>query len=189
MSVSNTSSTNTAAFCHSPANWSAGPRWKLWNKDNGDGFSLRSWTQGTSWKDVKYGSANLTDWYMLTATFSNGWQRLYVNSVIVDSIQASLDSINVFNSIMIGGSKESPSGSITGVWQGSLDEAGIWGRSLSQSEITDIYLGADSTYLTYSPYLDKVESCVGNTVTDTDYPDTSSYDIVWYTSPSGLRCA
>ena len=186
VSISNSSATNTAAFCHSPANWNAGPRWKLWNKDNGDGLSLRSWTQATSWKDVKYGSANLNDWYMLTATFSDGWQKLYVNSVIVDSIQASLDTINVFNSIMIGGTKESSSGTITGIWQGSLDEAGIWGRSLSQSEITDIYLGADTNFLAQVPYINVVESCIGNTVTDIDYPDTSLYDIVWYTSPATL---
>ena len=83
---------------------------------------------------VLVNSVSIDVWYHIMCVFNGTDIFLYVNGTLVNNGTDPLDS-NSTNSILVGGRDTS------GFFNGTIDEVAIWNRSLSASEIQQIYQG------------------------------------------------
>lgn len=81
-------------------------------------------------------------WLLLTATFNNGIEKIYLNDVLQTSISsgAGITNFGSNNNSLYFGTRD-PSNGYVGYLSGKLDDIGIWNRALTQQEITDLYNG------------------------------------------------
>ncbi len=82
-------------------------------------------------------------WYMLTATYDGSQEKLYINGVL-DNWRAQSGAIpSSPYPLMLGSHGTSPSSEF---FNGTMDEVRIYNRSLSASEIQQLYLGNPLSY-------------------------------------------
>ena len=86
-------------------------------------------------------------WVMITMTRNATHWSFYANGDLKAIISASNALNTNNNNLTWGGVKTASVTSLTG----TLDEAGIWNRSISASEISDLYNGGDGISYTSSP--------------------------------------
>ncbi len=84
------------------------------------------------------------NWHHLAGTYDNSSGiYLYVDGVLKNSSDANIDVFDGSAGIRIGGSANSPAicgpAIAAASFNGTIDEVGIWNRSLSASEIMDLY--------------------------------------------------
>ena len=90
------------------------------------------------------GTANLTldSWqHLIFVTNTTGW-FLFVNGTRVGAIPAR-SAVNIGGKILIGNIYQGDSPETGAGFTGLMDEVAIWNRSLSQSEITELYNSGD----------------------------------------------
>jgi hypothetical protein len=108
-----------------PSNHGQGPQFEIWNG-------------GIGYVSISNNSMNLGDgqWYMFTATYKNGEQKLYINGSLVASsaVTGTLPSNSV--AISLGGNEFGP---YHHRWIGEIDEVSIYTSVKSASEILDLY--------------------------------------------------
>lgn len=119
----------------------------------GNGFQLN--LNGAKLQVGKFGG-NATDsntslstatWYMVTVTFSGSTVTYYLNgssdgSQTLSSVSTTIGTARIGKSIINWDSADG-----TYVWDGLIDELGVWDRALSGAEITSLYGGgAGFTY-------------------------------------------
>lgn len=73
-------------------------------------------------------------WYHFAVTFSQTRLKIYINGILENTTTFSGALVNNTENISIGGDNVS-----TYLYDGLLDEIGIWKRELAQSEITTLY--------------------------------------------------
>lgn len=78
-------------------------------------------------------------WYMVTGVYDGSTQKIYANGVLKKTCSYGSSNYANDNMFMTG----------TSYYDGNLDEFGIWGRALTQTEITTLYGGG--TGMTYLP--------------------------------------
>jgi len=104
---------------------------------------LRIWQLPTSYESAA--SIPLDEWTNIIISRSGGTTSVYING----SLDGSFEDNKNFQSqkFTIGGPVNNPNTSSFLHYDGKLDEMGIWGRALAQSEITELYNNGDG--LTY----------------------------------------
>lgn len=107
-----------------------------------DGFWYRSDTAGGEDR-IETGPANASQWYHIVGTGNSSFIELFIDSVS-QGIVASGTPIAKSLGDRIGAYATGPTAFMTGV----VDEVGVWGRQLSNSEITDLY--NDGVGITYT---------------------------------------
>ncbi len=116
------------------------------NSDDGYALKTRDGQLGLRAFGVgSYYSADLlqTDvWQHVAVVFDSSYDAtFYINGVNVGTVNGSSPVIaNVDDLLRIGATSDSGAGSISGSYQGALDELAIYGRELTTSEIYGIYL-------------------------------------------------
>lgn len=113
------------------------------NFGNGNLEVFANTTGGDTPLTASLATYDLTQWTHFAVTYQEGTAlTAYVNGSAVNSVVPSgvLDPSNFLN---IGADR---SGNRT--WDGTIDEVGIWDRTLSASEISDLYNGGSGTELT-----------------------------------------
>ncbi|MEK6919264.1 MAG: LamG domain-containing protein, partial [Nanoarchaeota archaeon] len=81
----------------------------------------------------------INEWYHITLTLDGTVEKCYVNGVENGTGAFSFNNINAATEIVIGS------------FNGSIDELAIWNRSLSATEIYNLYLNGQSRFFTTSP--------------------------------------
>ncbi|MFZ4680660.1 MAG: LamG-like jellyroll fold domain-containing protein [Flavobacterium sp.] len=96
---------------------------------------------------------NSGTWYNITFTRSNSESREYVNGILVSSVLQSNYQPATQCPIFFGSNHLDSNNNPLSVFNGKVDDIGIWNRALTQEEITNLY---------------NVNQCITNiTVTDT----------------------
>lgn len=80
---------------------------------------------------------NLDTWYFIAATFDRGTIRYYVNGTLVKTQVFAVQSLSPTSDGDFEIGKDSP-GDVEYL-NGTLDDLGIWNRTLTQTEITSLY--------------------------------------------------
>ena len=103
-------------------------------------------------------------WYHLVTTLDSNYGRLYINGLnVANTSRASATAINSgTNTFTLGrlGTYD------YGYWDGRMDEIGMWNRSLSDSEVKDLYNGGDG--ITYSEEEPEADCTFSGYVKDED---------------------
>jgi hypothetical protein len=82
-------------------------------------------------------------WHNIVAIIvKNGYSKLYINGLFVDSSQTACNPINTTNYNLYLGNGIGPGTTFTThLYKGFLDDIGIWNRALTPQEITNLYNG------------------------------------------------
>jgi hypothetical protein len=75
------------------------------------------------------------NWHHFVGTFNGQTWKLYLNSILIDSVNNSTTNPNV-GDLIFGSSGTCPN------WQGSIDDIGIWNRALDSCEVKDLYFAS-----------------------------------------------
>ena len=75
------------------------------------------------------------NWHHFVGTFNGQTWKLYLNSILIDSVNNSTTNPNV-GDLIFGSSGTCPN------WQGSIDDIGIWNRALNEEEVTSLFYGS-----------------------------------------------
>jgi len=79
-------------------------------------------------------------WYHMVGTFDNGVVKIYVNGVLEHTTVNPNNQIGYnTNPFWIGKQKGTGWPGFFYLWNGSIDDIGMWNRALSQQEITNLY--------------------------------------------------
>jgi hypothetical protein len=97
--------------------------------DDQNGIAFFSWT--SPYDLIAYPAINTSEWYHVTATFNGNTSKLYLNGVLLDSVQQTKNTI--LSNLSIGNN------SIDQQTNGKIDDIGIWNRALTQDEIANLY--------------------------------------------------
>ena len=104
-----------------------------------NGFSINETTSNDS-GFVAYNSS-LNQWYNYIVIRDGIELKLFVNGILQDSISTNT-ILNLSNNTTIKiGAVIAPISGLVGCHYGKIDDIGIWNRSLTQQEITDLYNG------------------------------------------------
>lgn len=106
-------------------------------------------------------------WYFVVVTYNGSHVNLYVNGtadVAPTAMTGSLD-INA-DTVYIGANQ----GAAEEYWDGVIDEVGIWNRSLSQAEITQLYNNGDG--ITWTDVFSDISVTLNAPVNDTLQSET-----------------
>ena len=101
------------------------------------------WQSGSTPVHLTEPNLNLRDgyWHMMTATYSNGSQRLYVDGALVVESQYSGPLPLVSDGVAIGGINGF--GPYHHPWIGDIDEVSIYNRTLEPSEVAALWPAGD----------------------------------------------
>jgi hypothetical protein len=105
-------------------------------------------------------SLNLNNWYHIVGTYGNDTIKLYVNGELK---QASFMGGSIYsssNNILFGATRNGVTNSYN--WHGSIDDIGIWNRSLNQSEINALYNNCSLNF-TSQPQNQSITTSIGST--------------------------
>ena len=130
--------------------------------------------------NITPGSFNL--WYHMCATFDNTGGRIYLNGELKGSAPFNQNLIYNGNRLFMGVSNDPSIAPFVVYLTGLLDDAGIWNRALTSSEIQQLYstqsyawsTGATTPSITVTPTTNTTYSC---TVTQGNSTCTASVDI------------
>lgn len=119
-------------------NWNGG--YEIYS--GGNGFILHTGRIGSNFL-ISSGSYLINTWYFITVTFDGTNVRLFINGILVDSINkvGSLETSNV--PLRFG--RRGGAGDYNNWFNGKIDDIGIWNRALTQQEITNLYNASLST--------------------------------------------
>lgn len=94
---------------------------------------------------------NKGNWTFFTSTFNGTNQTLYLNGVLVNSTNVAMNETPAFISTIFMSIGRHPTIDTNG-FNGSVDDVRIWNRTMSDTEIMDLYsnTGANKTILDYS---------------------------------------
>ncbi len=106
-----------------------GNKIEFWHAGNGD-------TLTTDPGDI----GNET-WYHAVAVVNSTGTTLYVNGTIVDTTTHSINLGTTTDDNAFGVRDLGSGGGKDNFWQGEIDECGYWNRTLTSSEVTDLYNG------------------------------------------------
>jgi hypothetical protein len=81
---------------------------------------------------------SINTWYMFTVTYDNNSMKLYMNDVLVNS-QPMTGSLQTGNVPLRFGKID---GQISGLFEGIIDDIGIWNRALDSCEVKDLYFAS-----------------------------------------------
>ena len=111
---------------------------------------------GTQTTTAATGLITASTWHHIVGTWDGSTARVYVDGVLVDSLTAGSGPGSSTADLHIGADPSFPG---TRDFKGLLDEVAIWSRTLSESEIADLYLlqttgfALDEADLTFTPDL------------------------------------
>ena len=111
---------------------------------------------GTQTTTAATGLITASTWHHIVGTWDGSTARVYVDGVLVDSLTAGSGPGSSTADLHIGADPAFPG---TRDFKGLLDEVAIWSRTLSDSEIADLYLlqtivfARDEADLTFTPDL------------------------------------
>ncbi len=116
------------------------------SKDNpgiGEGYGLYSFNSdigssvriGSTWVNL-YSTVSLDTWYFFAVTYDGVTLKCYINGVVVASTSIS-GSISLNNDPLYIGTFYSPS--VDNFFNGTIDDARVYSRALTQSDITQLY--------------------------------------------------
>jgi hypothetical protein len=120
---------------------------------NGDSFGV----QTNNWSTYATTSFNfsLNTWFMVTVVLNVNNASFYVNSNLINSFPFVTNISNNSQPLSIG--QDTPGG--TEIFNGKLDDIGIWNRALTQQEISDLYNAVScANNLTISPSLNSLQT-------------------------------
>jgi len=104
---------------------------------NGVGYysGINNWTTniGTSY------NFQLNQWYLVSAVLDSFTTYLYLDDTLVASVPFTTNILN--NTLPLEFGRDVPG--VTEVFNGKIDDIGIWNRALSQQEITNLYNGVN----------------------------------------------
>lgn len=104
-------------------------------------------TDATLVRSNKFGSPSLGTWYFITVYSRNGKEiGISVNNGPFDTADTSINVPDTGASTVIGSTSYDSS---ENYWDGRIDEVGIWGRKLSDQDISALYNSGNG--LTYVP--------------------------------------
>ncbi|MCK5021515.1 MAG: right-handed parallel beta-helix repeat-containing protein, partial [Candidatus Peribacteraceae bacterium] len=157
--------TGTVAVWAKIEDYSTGIYWNMLGKGGAAGFDtsgytifysassetlrgvLSNATGGTEYVTVNFGKPNTGEWYHLVFTWNGTNLLAYLNGTLVDTdTQDNNAESNNYN-FMIGRSRN------TDYFNGNVDEVRIWNRSLSSTEIADMY--TNETAGIYDPNMNR----------------------------------
>ena len=110
-----------------------------WTGDSGPGWTLttpQDWYQLAPEIYSGFGGYDPGNWHMYLAERNGGTAYLYFDTILINSVPA-IDLDAVLDPLLIG-RRDQADGRIFGV-DGMLDDAAIWDRALSDSEIALLY--------------------------------------------------
>ncbi|MCA9061860.1 MAG: DUF4347 domain-containing protein, partial [Planctomycetaceae bacterium] len=126
-------------------------------------------TNGTTYTNIGTSTGLLTSgqWYHVAATFDNGAMKLYINGVQAGSSTAA------FSTIYSGGSADLNIGraaSAAQYFDGRIDEAVVYNRALSATEIANLYSSVNQSTVGNQNGI-QVTSSAGNTIGGTTFAE------------------
>lgn len=127
-------------------------------------------------------SANVldTNWMHIVVVNDNGLLTLYVNGLFESSISLSAGSLAGSEPLYVGkGFDFDPDGNGDRVYDGNVDDIGIWDRPLSDSEIWDLYRGCTNSVITSQP-VDQIKN-IGTNATFSFSTIVTPISYVWET--------
>lgn len=167
-SLVNNETYTVSGFRFALTNCTAVCRFEFWSSESGGTFDVPSPQ-----------AANLNTWYQVTATYNGNLASLYVNGSLVASSTGVY--IGNTNNISVGGAigGKAP-------WRGYLDDARIYNRALSQTEVTQIY---KDQYQRYFYLNDGYRTASGTPTTNSGggntYDPSTKQIVVQYSWPGG----
>jgi len=107
---------------------------KIWARINGtDGVAGVSNVNNGLWNHIMF-------------TYDGATMSVYLNGKLENSASSSKVISSTDNDLFIGAYQSTAGGTITNYFNGSIDEVGIWNRSLSASEVMELYRTQVSSY-------------------------------------------
>jgi hypothetical protein len=108
------------------------------------GPSYLVWNGGVTVVNLEQPTLNVRDgrWHMVSGTYKNGMQQLFIDGALMKSSSYPGPLPSTFGLAAIGGHNFGP---YHHPWVGRLDEAVIYNRVLSKSEILKLYQSIDPT--------------------------------------------
>ncbi len=83
---------------------------------------------------------SINSWKHVLGTWSpDGTMKIYINGVLIQTIQSNYFSIGNTEPIEVGKAEYSPFSALYERFEGKIDDIGVWNRALTQAEITNIY--------------------------------------------------
>ena len=137
-----------------------------WNSQGGDGANEFIWypaatnggtlyARNTSDTQVSVNGPTMTlvtgTWYMFTGTFDGSYLRFYINGTVGTPAALDGNMKQGTENLWIGDGSANPNDTFT--LTGKMDEVGYWGKTLTQTEIADLYnSGAGQTMIETQDY-------------------------------------
>lgn len=117
---------------------SGGMRWALRTGSTGTNFTGYSRTSATD-QVVSGTGFNTASWYMMTYSFNSSGLYLYINGALNSTLlqSSTLDTIVEKRNMSIGSYYEL--GNWVSYFDGLVDEVGMWNRTLSDSEVSQLW--------------------------------------------------
>jgi|GEM_PF-1797709 len=88
-------------------------------------------------------ASNLSGWHYLAGTYDGTFAKLYLDGVLMDSNIITYTLQNSTQPLLFG----SETNNLGRFFNGNLDDIGLWNRSLSASEVQQLYTLGQTTYL------------------------------------------
>ncbi|MBW3015450.1 LamG domain-containing protein, partial [Candidatus Woesearchaeota archaeon] len=139
---------------HSVAPWES---YKLLINDNQGGkVQFRQYdAAGSSLSDTTSNAGIPSNtWVHVVVLYNGTHQMLYIDGVKQTDVDAWSDTFDANSDLLIG-SNDAGGFSYTSAFNGTIDEVALWNRSLSESEILDIY-NSQSLYLSKGSYESRI---------------------------------
>ncbi len=120
---------------------------------------------------------SINTWYHVVYTYNNGAYKVYLNGN---------EEISVSESALNLGSTNFNIGKHTGTstyWSGSIDEVGIWNRSLNQTEITALYNSGAGSRITTTTTTNFTNTYSAGQTINWSHQYCDSDDVCYYPTP------
>ena len=127
----------------SPSPFNSNSGWGIWvDRNIGDVPYIAGAYMGTVPNGIASVStlgqfSNVNVWRHYVMTYKNQEIKLYLNGLLVDSVQVSNENVNTNTDFIIGGSKYP----VSGAYDRRIDDVGLWNRALTLQEIQSLYFG------------------------------------------------
>ena len=127
----------------SPSPFNSNSGWGIWvDRNIGDVPYIAGAYMGTVPNGIASVStlgqfSNVNVWRHYVMTYKNQEIKLYLNGLLVDSVQVSNENVNTSTDFIIGGSKHP----VSGAYDRRIDDVGLWNRALTLQEIQALYFG------------------------------------------------
>ena len=127
-----------------------------------NGSTLEYWTgNGSGWNTTVGPTISNDTWYHVAGTYDSATQtkRLYVNGALYSTSTAVTVALNTANPLRIGAGATEGAGQF--FWTGDLDEAAVFDRALTGTEIGNQYTNATTATATTAPATILAQNPVG----------------------------